>query len=88
VRFYIQNVFPQSCRRSSRYYIDYFFEYFLIIIIRIYYIQLRVGEIYVHCYTLIFIDLILRSVQLSFSADLKWQILAEAGPGEQEGKKP
>jgi len=50
--------------------------------------MLRVEEIYVHCYTLIFIDLILRSVQLSFSADLKWQILAKAGPGEQEGKKP
>jgi len=23
-----------------------------------------------------------------FLSDLKWQILAEAGPGEQEGKKP
>ena len=40
------------------------------------------------CYTSIFIDLILRSVELSFSVDLKWQmILAEAGPSKQEGKK-
>jgi hypothetical protein len=41
---------------------------------------MRVGEQF---------GLILRSVQLSFSANLKWQmILAQAGPGEQVGEKP